>query len=80
MCSKRIYSFDNDSCDVTTLDCIDVTTLECINVTALECIDITTLDADHSLTSLALITGILTVAIDILTKLAINCGYKLYCD
>ena len=48
----------------------DVTTLNCIDVTALECIDITRLDADHRLMSLALVTGILTVALDILTKLA----------
>ena len=66
MCSKKIYSFDNDSRDITTLDCIDVTKLDCIDVTmldcidvtALECIDVTTLDADHRLMSLALITGI----------------------
>ena len=88
MCFKRIYSFDNNSRDIKTLDCIDVTTLDyidvtkldCIDVTALECIDVTTLDADHCLMSLALVTGILTVALDILTKLAKNCGYKLYCD
>ena len=58
----------------------DVTTLDCIDVTALECIDVTTLDPDHRLMSLALVTGILTVALDILTKLAKNCDYKLYCD
>ena len=55
-------------------------TLDCTDVTALGCIDVTTLDADHRLMSLALVTGILTVALDNLTKLAINCGYKLYCD
>ena len=79
MCSKLIYSIDNDSRDLTTLDYIDETTLDCIDVTTLEYIDVTTLDADHRLMSLALVTGILTVARDILTKLTINCGYKLCC-
>ena len=54
--------------------------LDCIDVTTLEYIDETTLDADHRLMSLVLLTGILTVALDILTKLAINCGYKLFCN
>ena len=61
----------------------DVTTLDCIDVTALECIDVTTLDADHRLMSLVLVTGILTVALDILTKLAktvvTNCTVIINC-
>ena len=54
----------------------NVTTLDCIDVTALECIDVTTLDTDHRLLSLALITGILTVAIDILSFY--QASYKLW--
>ena len=61
-------------------DSFDITTLDYIGVTAMDNIDVTTLDADNRLMSLALATGISTVAIDILTKLPINCGYKVCCN